>query len=100
MDLHFIPVENIIATHSKYLEITERGEDPYKELLIVQSPLGNFTEPIPIWIVACAKCINISATFIWNYTDVFITTISLGLSTQFQIFNAEVDRAKDKVRPI
>lgn len=92
-------MENIFATYSKLQCVIEYeiDQDPYKELLKVQGPLIDFIEPIPFWVIVCAKWLNISATFIWNYSDIFITTISISLSTQFKLFNAEVNRRKGEV---
>lgn len=34
-----------------------------------------------------------SATFVWNFLDIFIMIISVGLSTHFELFNHELEEA-------
>lgn len=56
-----------------------------------------YIDIIPVWAAFFINFINISATFVWNYTDIFIMIISIGLSTHFQLINKELERANIEV---
>ncbi|XP_055326858.1 gustatory receptor for sugar taste 64f-like [Sitodiplosis mosellana] len=43
-----------------------------------------------IWEAICFKFLSVITTFVWNFLDVFIMVISIGLSTQFRLFNFEL----------
>lgn len=94
-----ISVENIMATHSKYLLVAERGkEDPVSAVINVQIPLDEiFDDPIDPWIALFAKYININTTFIWLYSDIFLMSVSMGLASQFKIFNDALKSARNEV---
>lgn len=89
-----------MGTHSKFLLVVEleKDKDPYTEVIDIQAPLWEHNnEPYPLWAIICAKFINITATFTFNYMCVFDTIISIGLSTLFKLFNDEMFRAKTEV---
>lgn len=44
-----------------------------------------------------AKGINVLATFMWNYTDLFLIIISIGLSSLFKQINDSLRLNKNKV---
>lgn len=48
--------------------------------------------PYSKWITACLLFINLALTFAWNYMDIFIMLISIGLSTRFQQINLRLSR--------
>lgn len=52
--------------------------------------------PIPVALLICY--INESATFVWNFHDIFIMLIGYGLSTHFKLFNNELERAVVEVK--
>lgn len=97
----FISVENIIGTHSKFRMIIEvekdNKKDPFTKILDIQAPLWDQNDPYPLWAIIFAKCINIIATFTFNYTGIFVTMIGIGLSTLFKLYNAEMKCAKSEV---
>lgn len=64
----------------------------------VQGPVGNFTHPMPLWLMIYAKYIKINASFVWNYTDIFLMTLSMALTVNFKLYNAELKRVKFEVR--
>lgn len=41
--------------------------------------------------------LSITATFVWNYLDIFITMMSMGLSTLFKQLNNELEQTKNEV---
>lgn len=51
-----------------------------------------------MWIALLMCFINENATFIWNYTDVFIMIMSIGLSTHFKLLNIELEQATIEVK--
>lgn len=52
---------------------------------------------IPMGIAILMSVINENATFIWNYIDVFIMLMSIGLSTHFKLLNIELKQATIEV---
>lgn len=88
-----------MATHSKYLQVAKNGnKDPVSAVIHVQIPLDElFDDPINRWVAVFAKYININTTFVWVYSDVFLTIISMGLKVQFKLFYDELKRAKNEV---
>lgn len=78
--------------------VCESSKDPMTELVRVQGPhLFTQTNHTSIWKVVCVKFLNLTSTFVWNFLDVFIMTISIALSTQFELFNRELIRTKNEV---
>lgn len=49
------------------------------------------------WKAAIGKVLNILATFIWTYMDLFVILISLGLSSRFKQLNMDLERIKGEV---
>ncbi|XP_055326857.1 gustatory receptor for sugar taste 64f-like [Sitodiplosis mosellana] len=45
-----------------------------------------------MWEAICFRLLSLIATFSWNFLDVFIMVIGIGLSTQFRLFNVELGR--------
>lgn len=50
-------------------------------------PLEN---PPPKYIAITFCYISESATFVWNFIDIFIMIISIGLATHFKVLNIEL----------
>lgn len=74
-----------------FMSITKADKDPLSEVLKRAVPyLFAKSQYIPMWAVIPIYCLRITASFIWIYVDVFIQVISIGLSTQFQLFNGEL----------
>lgn len=53
---------------------------------------------LPMWIAILISFINENATFIWNYIDIFIMIVSIGLSTHFKLLNIELEQATIEVK--
>lgn len=97
--LHIL-VEHSLAVGSMvhFVIYCQPERNPLMELVKQDIPyLFTYREEIPIWQAILAKYICVTITFVWNYLDVFIVTISIGLSTLFQLFNEELEQAKGKV---
>lgn len=56
------------------------------------------SDALPMWIALLMCFINENATFIWNYLDIFIMIIGLGLSTHFKLLNIELEQAAIEVK--
>lgn len=41
--------------------------------------------------------INESSTFVWNFLDIFIMIVGVGLSTHFKVLNDELELAIDRI---
>lgn len=95
-----ISVEHTLSVSSliHFVVMCESNKDPMTELVRVQGPhLFTQTNHTSIWKVVCVKFLNLTSTFVWNFLDVFIMTISIALSTQFELFNRELIRTKNEV---
>lgn len=74
-----------------------RQDDPVQEIFKVQiSQLIAFF-PYSPFVAFIGKFINIVATFAWNYMDLFIMIVSVGLSSRFKQINEELRRVKGEV---
>lgn len=49
------------------------------------------------WKAFFGKILNVVATFSWNYMDLFVILISIGISTRFKQFNMNLERIKGEV---
>lgn len=77
--------------------VCEKDKDPIRELLKVQAP-HLFPSYNKILILILGKFISVFATFVWNFVDVFIMMISIGLSTIFKLYNEDLRRSKCEVK--
>ncbi|XP_055326852.1 gustatory receptor for sugar taste 64f-like [Sitodiplosis mosellana] len=77
-----------------YSKYCLRQEDPFKELLKTQlSQLFAFL-PYSHLAAFLGKFTTLIATFTWNYMDLFVMMISVGLSSRFKQINEELERVK------
>lgn len=71
-------------------------KDPVTEVIRRKVPyILNSDDKIPFWLAIFIDMISITATVIWNYVDVFIMLVSIGLSAQFKMFNTELKEARE-----
>lgn len=74
-----------------FMTMTNNDKDPLSEVVKRAVPhLFNQTQFVPIWVAIPTYFIRITTSFMWIFSDVFILVISIGLSTQFQLFNDEL----------
>lgn len=83
-----------------FAKVCLNSDDLFKELFQVQ--LGHLFMILPYspWIAVVAKVVNIIATFCWNYMDLFVMMIGVGLSTRFRQINEDLQRTKGKVKNV
>lgn len=75
------------------------AENPFTELVKSNVPyLFANADHIPVWVAIFINLINVYATVVWNYLDIFIMIISVGLSTHFKLLNAELEQTTVEVR--
>lgn len=76
--------------------VTHHSEkNPFTELIRSQVPyLIPSGTVISVWTALLINFINITTLFVWNYQDVFISVMSIGLSTLFKLYNAELSKAQ------
>lgn len=55
------------------------------------------SDRIPIWVAMIIYFMNLCATFVWSYMDVFIMMISVGIATLFKLLNNELKQAQFEV---
>lgn len=75
-------------------------EDPMKRLIVAQLPHVFLCTNYNTFKALVAKSINILATFVWSYTDLFLMIISVGISSCFKQINDSLMLHKEKVRRI
>lgn len=76
------------------------NENQIKAFLIIHfDQFFTFTE-YALWKGILLKLVRILGMIVWNYTNVFVIMISLGISSRFQQLNDEINRAKGKVNVI
>lgn len=79
-----------------FVSTTCQGKDPITEVIKSQVPyLIPEDIVIPLWMAIVINFISLAATFVWNYLDVFISVISIGISTLFELYNAELHNGQD-----
>lgn len=72
-------------------------DDPIKAFYIANYPQVFVIFPYSGSLGMFAKFLNIIASFVWNYTDLFVIIISIGLASKFQQLNTELMKVKGKV---
>ncbi|XP_055326851.1 gustatory receptor for sugar taste 64f-like [Sitodiplosis mosellana] len=71
-------------------------DKPIKEFFRVQlSQMYTFL-PYSPWLSFLGKFLNVIATFAWNYMDLFVMVVSVGLSSRFKQLNEDLERVKGK----
>lgn len=90
---HILNIISIVYYAKKCLD----PEDPLKEFFKSQlSQLFTFL-PYSPWTAFFGKLVNVIATFCWNYMDLFVMMISIGLSSRFKQINMDLERIKGEV---
>lgn len=80
-------IHSIAVHHNNKANIlTELAKDLFPQLV-------SQSEQLPIFVSILICYINESAVFIWNYLDIFIMIVGVGLSTHFKILNEKLERA-------
>lgn len=49
------------------------------------------SERLPTYLALLICCINESATFVWNFLDIFLMIVGIGLSTHFKVLNNKLE---------
>lgn len=91
-----IVVEHLlcIAATVHSIAIYHSDKDVLTELVRSLVPhLVPQSEPLPIFVALLICYINESATFVWNFLDIFIMIVGIGLATHFQLFNYQLKHA-------
>lgn len=71
---------------------------PFTSLMKAQTPyFFTFDIQPPLWNSCCGKIVSIISTVMWNYIDIFIMVIGIGLSMHFKLFNNKLERIREKV---
>lgn len=95
--LKLFTVEHALSDGSQlhYVIVCKKEQDAIVSFVKINVP---YIGRVPLWAAFFIDFINIGATFVWNYTDIFIMTISIGLSTHFKLINKEMEMANIEVR--
>lgn len=74
-------------SHNSYLELYFRDSMPHLFIFIPYHPLlGSF-----------GYIINFYCTFVWNFMDLFIISVSVALTTRFKQVNAKIEQARGRI---
>lgn len=73
-------------------------QDPLEELFETQIPMVFTLTELTWWKAILAKWFNIIVTFVWSFMDLFVMLVSIGLTSQFQQINADLNHMKGKVQ--
>lgn len=100
LNLDDITVEHILSVISTvhYITICYRQDDPMQIFLKLQASDVFYFIPYSPWIAVVGKIVNLISTFCWNFMDLFVMIISIGLSTRFKQINDDLQRIKGEVR--
>lgn len=71
--------------------------DPISNFFYAANGVVFYTFKFSIWLAWLGKLQNILSTFVWNYMDVFVMIISIGLSSKFKQLNANLEKFKGMV---
>lgn len=74
--------------------------DPIETFLEVQSSEVFYFLPYSIWLAIVGKLSNVISTFCWNFMDLFVMIVSVGLSSRFKQINEDLQRIKGQVNCI
>jgi gustatory receptor len=68
----------------------------------LENQFGFIFPRIPFWLPygIFVELINLSFTFGWNYMEIFVMIVSLGLCTRFQQINQRMERFRGKVKSL
>lgn len=94
------PVEHSLSDGSvlHFVMKCDPGKDPFTELVKSNVPyLITSDDRISVWLAFLINLINVFATFVWNFLDIFIMIVSIGLSTHFKYLNNELEQTKFEV---
>lgn len=82
------------ATFLHFIITTQPDKDAIIELAKNNCPGVIISDGFSSFWAACfINLIKIFAKFTWNYVDVFIMVVSVGLSTHFKLINDELEQA-------
>lgn len=81
-----------------FAKVCLHKDDLLREIFQVQISHFLMVFPYSWWSAIIGKFVNVVATFCWNYMDLFIMMISVGLSTRFKQINEDLQRNKGKVK--
>ncbi|XP_031638769.1 gustatory receptor for sugar taste 64f-like [Contarinia nasturtii] len=95
-------IEHLLSiTSAMHHVITcQMGKNPFVELIKQNVPfLFNSDSEISFWEATSVSFISLISTFLWNFLDVFIVVISIGLTMHFKLFNHDLNRANGMHMP-
>ncbi|XP_028895609.2 gustatory receptor for sugar taste 64f [Zeugodacus cucurbitae] len=88
-----------ILSNIHYANYCPQTEDPIENFFIITNQhlfmIFPYSVPLAIW----GKVQNILCTFIWNYMDVFVMIVSIGLAAKFRQLNDNLFKFKGMRMP-
>lgn len=92
-------VEHVLSimTTIYYVHVCKQNEDQitifFKAQMFEMFELTSYA----LWKAIIGKFVNIVATVIWNYLNLFIVIVSFGITSRFKQLNRELNRIKGEV---
>lgn len=98
--LTILPVEHLLCigatVHS--ILIYHSDKDILTELIRSLVPhLVPQCDALPTFMALLICFINESATFVWNFLDIFLMIVGVGLSTHFKVLNNKLEHAANEM---
>lgn len=86
-----------IVSAINYAEFCSRTDDPIRNFFELTNDeifyALNYSAPLALW----GKLQNVYSTFIWNYMDILVMIVSIGLASKFRQLNDNLLRFKGLV---
>lgn len=86
-----------ILSNIHYTNYCPQTEDPIKNFFILTNQHIFLIFPYSVSLAIWGKVQNILCTFIWNYMDVFVMIVSIGLAAKFKQLNDNLFKFKGMV---
>ncbi|XP_036337011.1 gustatory receptor for sugar taste 64f-like [Rhagoletis pomonella] len=88
-----------IISNILYSNACPQSDDPIKDYFILTNQQIFDVFPYSVYLAICGKLENIICTFIWNFMDVFVMIVSLGLAAKFKQLNDNLFKFKGMQMP-
>lgn len=95
-----LPAEHLLSIISaiNYASFCNRTDDPIRNFFEMTNDeifyVLNYSTPLALW----GKIQNVYSTFIWNYMDIMVMIVSIGLASKFRQLNDNLLKFKGLVR--
>lgn len=98
--LSFVAVEHLLSIISSvYHEVCPLRQDPVESYLYAVAVQFFHVFPYSNWLAWLGKLLNVLLTFGWNYIDLFVILVSIGLSHLLTRLTRQLQQLVERVSP-